>query len=117
MHSVWRPLLNPVENYPLAVCDGSSVPEDKLLAVDHVRKHYVGEGLYPLADPQYRWYYLNQQTKDEVILIKTFDSKEGVAAKCKLIMFRNQRFLPMDVDEIFTCRLPSYFLRSIRCTS
>lgn len=83
MRSVWRPLFNPIENYPLAVCDGSTVPADMLVAVDHVRKNYVGEGLYPLARPKYRWHYLNRQTKDEVLLIKTFDSKEDVPAKCK----------------------------------
>ncbi|KAH8807701.1 hypothetical protein F5884DRAFT_900056 [Xylogone sp. PMI_703] len=80
--SVWRPLHNPIENYPLAVCDGSTVPADMLVAVDHVRKYYTGESLYPLACSKYRWHYLNLQTKDEVLLFKTFDSKEDVPAKC-----------------------------------
>ena len=81
--SVWRPLLNPVDNFLLAVCDGSTVSPQNVLRVDHVRKHHVGESLYPLYKPDYRWYYLNRQTRDEVLLLKIFDSKEGVPARCK----------------------------------
>jgi hypothetical protein len=54
-----------------------------LVPVDHVRKYYVGESLYPLACSKYRWHYLSRQTKDEVLLVKTFDSKEDVPAKCR----------------------------------
>ncbi|KAL1621774.1 hypothetical protein SLS54_005297 [Diplodia seriata] len=82
-HSVWRPLRNPIEDWPLAVCDGSTVPEDKLLAADHVRKTYVGESLYPMFSENMRWYYLSRQTKDEVILLKTYDSSPNVRARCE----------------------------------
>lgn len=53
------------------------------MRVDHVRKHHIGESLYPLQSADYRWYYLNRQSPDEVLLFKIFDSKEGVQAKCK----------------------------------
>jgi hypothetical protein len=86
---VWRPLRHPVEDYPLAVCDGSTVPETSLVTADHVRKFYIGESLYPLHNESYRWYYLNRQTKDEVLLLKMFDNKEGVKARCMFaISFR-----------------------------
>ncbi|QKD53705.1 uncharacterized protein FOBCDRAFT_239441 [Fusarium oxysporum Fo47] len=71
-----------VEDWPLAVCDGSTVPPEKLIKVDHVRKHHIGESLYPLESDRYRWYYLNKQTPDEALLIKMFDSKEDVVATC-----------------------------------
>ncbi|KAF5667726.1 hypothetical protein FDENT_12034 [Fusarium denticulatum] len=80
--NIWRPIFHPVEDWPLAVCDGSTVPPEKLIKVDHVRKHHIGESLYPLECDRYRWYYLNKQTPDEVLLIKMFDSKEDVAAIC-----------------------------------
>ena len=79
---MWRPLRYPVEDYPLAVCDGSTVPESSLVTADHVRKFYIGESLYPLHNGSHRWYYLNRQTKDEVLLLKMFDNKEGVMATC-----------------------------------
>ncbi|KAK1750107.1 hypothetical protein QBC47DRAFT_124929 [Echria macrotheca] len=80
--NIWRPFNHPIETEPLAVCDGSTVPASKLIAADHVRKYYVGESLYPLPDPQYRWYYLSRQTKDECLVFKTFDSSGEVTAKC-----------------------------------
>lgn len=81
--SIWRPIRHAIESWPLAVCDGSTVPKEKLLEVDHVRKYYIGESLYPLQSPGYKWYYLNRQTRNEVILFKNFDSKPDVPAKCK----------------------------------
>ena len=87
-NSVWRPLEHPVEDFPLAVCDGSSVSPADLMAVDHVRKHYVGESLYPLYSPGLRWYFLNRQTKDEVLVFKTFDSSPDARAKCKSVLLR-----------------------------
>lgn len=72
-HSAWRPITHPIENYPLALYNKSTVPPEKLLRVDHVRKYYVGESLYPLQSPEYRWHYLNRQTRDEVLLFKMFD--------------------------------------------
>ncbi|KAK2484404.1 hypothetical protein H9L39_02384 [Fusarium oxysporum f. sp. albedinis] len=80
--NIWRPIYHPVEDWPLAVCDGSTVPPEKLIKVDHVRKHHIGESLYPLESDRYRWYYLNKQTPDEALLIKMFDSKEDVVATC-----------------------------------
>lgn len=92
--SVWRPIRHPIENFPLAVCDGSTVPADRLLAVDHVRKAYVGESAYPLAWPGYRWYYLGGQTRDEVLLFKTYDSGAGAGgARCKdCFLFRDATY-------------------------
>ncbi|KAJ0147821.1 hypothetical protein CTA2_755 [Colletotrichum tanaceti] len=80
--NVWRPLRNPIENFPLALCDGSTVTETNLLRVDHVRKHYVGESLYPLFSKDMRWYFLDRQSKDEVLVFKTYDSSTTVKAKC-----------------------------------
>jgi hypothetical protein len=64
--SVWRPLVSPVLDFLLAVCDGSSVPPSKMVPVDFVTRHYQSESFYLLLCDQYRWYYLSKQTKDEV---------------------------------------------------
>ncbi|KAK3687875.1 hypothetical protein B0T22DRAFT_375046 [Podospora appendiculata] len=60
----------------------NTVPPEKLLAVDHVRKYHIGESLYPLYCDTSRWYYLNGQSKDEALLFKTYDSSPKAAAKC-----------------------------------
>lgn len=85
--SAWRPLYNPIEDWPLAFCDGSTVNEDDLIATDHVRRHHVGEVLYARYNPAQKWYYLKHQKRNEVVLLKNFDSDPLVAAKCKCILF------------------------------
>ncbi len=32
---------------------------------------------------KHQWYYLSRQRPDEVLIMKIFDSEEGVEAKCK----------------------------------
>jgi hypothetical protein len=54
------------------------------LTADFVRKHYVGESMYPLpGGGHYRWHYLSRQTKDEVLMLKMYDSDQDVPARCK----------------------------------
>lgn len=51
------------------------MPMANCLTADFVRKQYVGESMYPLPGwGQYRWYYLSCQTRDEVLMLKMYDS-------------------------------------------
>jgi hypothetical protein len=81
--SVWRPIGLPVESSPLAFMDGSTVPDDKLVKVDVVRRTFLGESYYPLEGGGYRWHFLDHQTPDELLFMKMSDSKQDVKAKCK----------------------------------
>lgn len=81
--SVWRPIGAPVESNPLAFMDGSTVPDDKLVVVDVVRRSFPGESYYPLEDGEYRWHFMNRQTENELLFMKMNDSKKDVKAKCK----------------------------------
>jgi hypothetical protein len=72
-----------VEDWPLAVADGSNVSLDDFLETDHVRRKYKGASLNLMYRPGYRWFYLEHQTKDEVILFKNFDSSNRAKAACK----------------------------------
>ena len=72
--NVWRPIHGPVMRAPLAVADASSVRPEELIATDQVFPDRTGE-IYHLAHaPTQRWYYTPQMIKDEVILIKGWDS-------------------------------------------
>lgn len=79
--NVWRPIRGPVERSPLALADASSVKEDELIATDQIFPDRVGE-IYNVAhsDTQ-RWYYAPEMTKDEVILIKGWDSLDDGRAR------------------------------------
>ncbi|KAI1074906.1 hypothetical protein F5B20DRAFT_585740 [Whalleya microplaca] len=77
--NVWRPL-EKVRDWPLALCDGRTVDHSDLVECDHIRRRYIGSTMYLLESPRHRWYYLSNQTPDEVIIFKNFDSSEDVEA-------------------------------------
>ncbi len=79
--NVWRPIRGPVERSPLAIADASSVLPEELIATDQIFPDRVGE-IYNLAHaPAQRWYYAPRMTKDEVLLIKGWDSLDDGRAR------------------------------------
>ena len=72
--NVWRPITGPVRRAPLALADATSVAFEDLVATDQRFPDRTGE-IYQLAyNPQHRWYYAAEMERDEVILIKSWDS-------------------------------------------
>ncbi len=79
--NVWRPIRGPVERAPLALADASSVKPEELVATDQIFPDRVGE-IYNVAyAPEQRWYYASRMTRDEVILIKGWDSADDGRAR------------------------------------
>ncbi len=72
--NVWRPIRGPVQESPLAVCDAQSMVQDDF--VKHVLKYRDREGeVYSVAfNPNHRWYYIPNQQKEEILLLKCYDS-------------------------------------------
>ncbi|KAH7408890.1 methyltransferase CmcJ [Cadophora sp. MPI-SDFR-AT-0126] len=94
--NTWRPITSQVSDWPLALCDARSVSNAELIAVDHVRRRYVGESYYMPFNAAHRWYYLSRQTKDEVLLFKNYDSREDLDGKyCPHASFRQSNGDPM----------------------
>ncbi|KAL8882646.1 MAG: hypothetical protein Q9198_000394 [Flavoplaca austrocitrina] len=85
--NIWRPL-KPVEEWPLAFCDGRTVKRDDLIASDNIRSKYIGENLFAKYSPDYRWHYISDQKPDEVTLLKIFDSKDGVTKQTPHAAFK-----------------------------
>jgi len=78
--NVWRPLIEPIEDHPLAVADYFSLAENDLVPTDLIYPDRTGETYSVRHNPNHKWHFLSKQKTDEVILIKCFDSKEeGVA--------------------------------------
>ncbi|OJD27087.1 hypothetical protein ACJ73_01527 [Blastomyces percursus] len=73
--SVWRPLFGPIKDYPLAVCDSETVVKGDLIESDHIYPDFESETYCVLHNTDHRWYYLSDQTKDEVLLITNYDSQ------------------------------------------
>jgi hypothetical protein len=73
--SIWRPLIEKVKDVPLAFCDARSVRRRDLVAVDKVHSDHLEEGWYMKYHPEQQWYYLAQQTHDEVAIFVSWDSE------------------------------------------
>lgn len=77
--NLWRPIGRTVEKSPLALCDAQSIAARDLIACDLVYRDRVGETYALQFDPAQRWYHFPRLSPDEAILIKGYDSAEGVA--------------------------------------
>ena len=79
--NVWRPIRGPIESTPLAVCDSSSIDPKDFVASDLVYRDKVGETYRFTYNPNHRWFYFPRLEKNEVILLKCYDSKEDGRAR------------------------------------
>ncbi len=72
--NVWRPITGPVQRTPLALADAESIKTGELVATDQVFPDRVGE-IYQIAHgSEQRWYWAPRMERDEVLLIKGWDS-------------------------------------------
>lgn len=72
--NAWRPIAEPVEDSPLALCDARSIDPRDLVAIDLRYPDRTGEVFALRADPGHRWYYFPRMRRDELLLIKCYDS-------------------------------------------
>jgi hypothetical protein len=72
--NVWRPIVEPLRDCPLAICDASSVEQRDLLATDLLYPDRTGEIYYVTFNPAHRWYYASDMQTDEVWVFKNYDS-------------------------------------------
>ncbi len=80
--NVWRPIRSPVETAPLAICGYNDIVyEDLILSERHYPDGRIGR-IYHLAyNPAQKWIYYPHMTRDEVVLLKCYDSKTDGTAR------------------------------------
>ena len=79
--NVWRPISAQVNSSPLALADAESVRMEELVATDQIFPDRIGE-IYQLAHaPQQRWYWAPGMKREEVLLIKGWDSLDDGRAR------------------------------------
>jgi hypothetical protein len=87
--NLWRPIVGPVLDNPLAVCDALSVAPADLVSTDI---HHFGEDdlktprhsgqIYSVRhNPAQRWFYLSAMRPDEFLLLKGYDSRADGRAR------------------------------------
>ncbi len=72
--NVWRSVGNPVLKSPLACCDARTIAPGDLVTSERRARERTGELQLATWNTAHRWYYYPQMTRDEALLIKTFDS-------------------------------------------
>jgi hypothetical protein len=124
--SLWRPFSQPPQDWPLAVCDGTSVGDDEgvpnvmvrlseLPDPDNIPEHCEDEDKLPAAsvfhfNPKHRWWYFPDMTRDEVILLKFHDSDHSKAWRTPHTSFRDPRVQNAPPRESIEFRTIAYYL-------
>jgi len=72
--NVWRSISGPVLNSPLACCDAATIDAADLVASERRAKERIGELELVSWNPAHRWYFYPEMSRNEALLIKTFDS-------------------------------------------
>lgn len=76
--SFWKPLVGPVNDWPLLLCDASTInPATDLEVADLLYPDHVTENSMVYYRSDHKWYYLSDHNTDEVIVFKQMDSQEG----------------------------------------
>ena len=82
--NVWRPVNASVETTPMAVCDARTLSPGDLVPVKRMGRDRLGEIQQALPNPQHAWYYFPRMTRNEALLIKTYDSDPKIPARFTL---------------------------------
>jgi len=84
--NVWRPIVGPLQDRPLTVCDARTVAASDLIRskvysrLDEqglnspAGKIYEAETYAVLHNPAHRWYYAPEMMPDEALLLKNYES-------------------------------------------
>ncbi|KAH6686782.1 hypothetical protein F5X68DRAFT_12410 [Plectosphaerella plurivora] len=74
--TLWRVTKGPNVDWPLAVCDFQTINVDRDLDEgDVVHRHHVGEHGLLYHHPDHRWYYLDGQSVEDLIIFRHCDSR------------------------------------------
>ncbi|KAH9476167.1 Hydroxylase/desaturase CTB9 [Psilocybe cubensis] len=72
--NLWRPIKHAALDWPLALCDHTSVDPADIVPVALIYPDREGETLGVKYNPNHKWKYLRGMTPEEGVLIKCFDS-------------------------------------------
>jgi hypothetical protein len=77
---VWRPIRNPVETFPLAICDARSLSPEDLVISERRYPNRVGQTYAITYNPEHAWYWFPLMRRSEALVFKVYDAlKDGRA--------------------------------------
>jgi hypothetical protein len=123
--SVWRAFSAPPQDWPLAVCDGSSVAPDEgtantMVVVDALPDReamlapMANEDQLPAAaifcfSPRHRWWYFPDMNRDEILMLKFHDSDRTTAWRTPHTAFHDPSDPAAKIRESIEFRSIAYF--------
>lgn len=124
--SLWRAFSLLPQDWPLALCDGSTVAADDgttntLIIVDAIPDRVTMLGDWPEEktaikaaifrhNPKHRWWYFSNMHRDEVILLKFHDSDRNSVQRVPHTAFQDRSFPDARPRESIEFRTFAYFL-------
>ncbi|KAF5000630.1 hypothetical protein FDECE_11167 [Fusarium decemcellulare] len=72
--NLWRPLHGPNDDWPLCLCDYTSIEEGDIILNDDLHRDRAVENCLLHANEKHRWYYVAGQTIEDVLVFRTVDS-------------------------------------------
>ena len=87
--NLWRPIVGPVQDHPLAICDyrSTALPDFIPTEIQHFgeadleQPQHTGEISSFQHSERHRWLYVSDMTPDEVIFLKCFDTADDGRAR------------------------------------
>jgi hypothetical protein len=87
--NLWRPIVGPVLDNPLAVCEAHSVSPEDLVPTDILHfgeddlavPRHSGQIYSVRHNPEHRWFYVSEMLPDEALLLKCYDSRTDGRAR------------------------------------
>jgi hypothetical protein len=91
----WRPIRHPVETFPLAIADATSLVPDDLVISERRYPNRIGQTYAVTYNPGHRWFWFPRQRRNEAIVFKVYDSlKDGRARWTAHTAFDDPTALP-----------------------
>jgi hypothetical protein len=87
--NLWRPIVGPVFDNPLALCDAGSVAAEDLVKTEILHfaegnsrsPRHTGEIYSVRYSPRHRWFYFSAMRPYEILLLKCYDSRADGRAR------------------------------------
>lgn len=92
--NVWRPINGVVQAHPLGFASADTVDDNDLVPVEHRYPHRTGETAAVRYNPGQKFYYWSGMDNDERLLLKCYDSKDGVGQRVPHTAFVDPRTPP-----------------------
>ena len=124
--SVWRCFSQPPQDWPLTVCDSRTVgadegvpnlmilvdalPEGDARLVENPPGNVVAAASVFAFNPDHRWWYFSDMTRDEIIFIKFYDSDRSRAWRTPHTAFHDSGNPNAHTRESIEFRTMAYFL-------